>query len=152
MYFLFLILIALLVQGCGLGLMSAADSGDSSAVSSLLNHATDANSQFPILGSSPLILAAAKGHAEVVRLLLDHGAHINATDHTGWTALHAAVYGGHVEVVRLLLERRAQLHQPNHWYLASPITLAESLARDSDDRRTVLMVLRSFESPLAAVR
>jgi len=129
--------------------MSAADSGDTSVVSSLLDHAADANSQFPVLGSSPLILAAAKGHAEVVRLLLDHGAQINASDHTGWTALHAAVYGGHVEVVRLLLERRAQLHQPNHWYLVSPITLAESLARDSDDRRTVLILLRSFESPVA---
>jgi ankyrin repeat protein len=148
--FFSLALIALLLQGCGLGLMHAADSGDTSAVSSLLDQAIDANTQFPILGSSPLILAAAKGHPEVVRLLLDRGAHINATDHTGWTPLHAAIYGGHAEVVQLLLERGAQLDQPNHWYLTSPIALAESLARDSDDRRKVVTVLKAFKPQFAA--
>ncbi|WP_447983493.1 ankyrin repeat domain-containing protein [Nitrospira sp. Nam74] len=148
----FIALIPILLQGCSLGLMHAADSGDSSGVSSLLDQAIDANTQFPILGSSPLILASAKGHSEVVRLLLDHGAHINATDHTGWTPLHAAIYGGHAEVVQLLLERGAQMDQPNHWYLASPITLAESLAPDSEDRRKVLTLLRSFTAQFAARR
>jgi ankyrin repeat protein len=145
-------LFALLLQGCGLGLMHAADSGDTAAVSSLLDQSIDADIQVPILGSSPLILAAAKGHTEIVRLLLDRGAHINATDYTGWTPLHAAIYGGHVEVVQFLLERGAQLDQPNHWYLTSPVALAESLAKDSDDRRKVLTVLRSFKSQFAAWR
>ncbi|MDQ6734492.1 MAG: ankyrin repeat domain-containing protein [Nitrospirota bacterium] len=137
-------LIAFLLPGCGLGLMHAADSGDTSAVSSLLDQAIDPNTQFPILGSSSLILAASKGHTEMVGLLLDRGAHINATDRTGWTPLHAAIYGGHAEVVRLLLERGAQLDQPDHWYLASPLALAESLARDSDDRRKILTVIEAY--------
>jgi FOG: Ankyrin repeat len=143
-------LIALLLPGCGLGLMHAADSGDTSAVSSLLDQAIDANTQFPILGSNSLILASAKGHTEVVGLLLDRGAYINATDHTGWTPLHAAIYGGHAEVVRLLLERGAQLDQSDHWYLASPLTLAESLARDSDDRRKILTVIEAYNTRLTA--
>lgn len=148
--YFFQALIAILLQGCGLELMQAADRGDMSAVSSLLDQSIDADTQIPILGSSPLILAAAKGHTEIVRLLLDRGAHINATDHTGWTPLHAAIYGGHAEVVQCLLERGAQLDQPNHWYLTSPVALAESLARDSDDRRKVLTVLKAFKRELAA--
>jgi ankyrin repeat protein len=146
----FLMLMSFLLPGCGLGLMHAADSGDTSAVSLQLDQAVDADTQFPILGSSSLILAAAKGHTGVVSLLLDRGAHVNATDHTGWTPLHAAIYGGHAEVVRLLLERGAQLNQPDHWYLASPIALAESLAQDSDDRRKVLTVIETFKPQLTA--
>lgn len=149
---LFLFLVPITLHGCGLGLMHAADSGDMLAVSSLLDPPLDVNAKFPILGSSPLILAAAKGHHEMVGLLLDRGAHINTSDSSGWTPLHAAIYGGHADVVQLLLERGAQLEYPNHWYLASPVALAESLALDSDDRKKVVAVLRSFKADLAAQR
>ena len=146
-----LLLTAWFLHGCSLGLLHAVDQGDSAAVSSLLDRALDVNTQFPIIGSRPLILAAAKGHHEMVRLLLDRGASVDAADYTGWTALHAAVYGGHTDVVQLLLEHGARFEYAHHWYLATPLTLAESLARDSDDRKKVVDVLRSFQSRLAAL-
>jgi ankyrin repeat protein len=86
----------------------------------------------------------------MVELLLDRGADVNATDYTGWTPLHAAIYGGHAEVVQLLLERGAHFERSHHWYLASPLALADSMARDSDDRKKVVIVLQSFISRLAA--
>lgn len=147
---LFFMLLACLLPGCSLDLLHAVDQGDSAAISSLLDRNLDANAQFPIIGSRPLILAAAKGHQEMVGLLLDRGAWVNASDYTGWTPLHAAIYGGHAEVVHLLLQHGADFESPYHWYLVSPLALAESLARDSDDRKKVVDLLQSFKARLAA--
>ncbi|MGD8238963.1 MAG: ankyrin repeat domain-containing protein [Armatimonadota bacterium] len=59
-------------------------------------------------GQRPLSRAAPHGSVEMVELLLDSGADINAQDHQkGWAPLHEAVNWGNVEVVRLLLERGA---------------------------------------------
>lgn len=147
---LLLILMVVGLHGCSFGLLHAVDRGDSTAVSSLLSRDIDPNIRFPIVGSRPLILAAAKGHQEMVELLLDRGASVDASDYTGWTPLHAAIYGGHADVVQLLLERGAHYEYAYHWYLASPLALAESLARDSDGRQKVVDVLHSFRARLAA--
>ena len=50
------------------------------------------------------MLAAASGHLEVARVLLDAGADHNAASQDGLTALIAAARHGHLEVVQLLLE------------------------------------------------
>lgn len=58
----------------------------------------------------PLIVAAANNQFEIVKLLLAHGAQVDAyCDQAGLcrTALTAAALYGHVEVVRLLLDYRA---------------------------------------------
>jgi hypothetical protein len=54
----------------------------------------------------PLVGAAREGRTQVVRLLLDKGASIEARDSSA-TALIMGAYGSHPEVVRLLLERGA---------------------------------------------
>ena len=51
--------------------------------------------------------AAANGHKDVVKLLLDRGAEVNAKDGVGWSALHLAAREGHKDVVLLLLDRGA---------------------------------------------
>ena len=51
--------------------------------------------------------AAANGHLEVVRLLLEAGADKNAADARGDNALITAALYGQLEVVRLLLEAGA---------------------------------------------
>jgi ankyrin repeat protein len=54
-----------------------------------------------------LMFAAANGNTEIVKLLLDAGAKINATDSAGSTALHWAADRGQADVVRQLLAARA---------------------------------------------
>lgn len=53
---------------------------------------------------SPLMMAAFKGHKEMVRKLIARDAHVNKT---GWTPLHYAATAGHVEIIELLLEEHA---------------------------------------------
>lgn len=44
--------------------------------------------------------AAADGHLDIVRLLIQRGAEINATHVAGYTALHEAAQRGHYDVVK----------------------------------------------------
>ncbi|CAN6480719.1 unnamed protein product [Victoria cruziana] len=53
--------------------------------------------------NSPLHFAAAKGHNEIVNLLLEHGADVNSRNYCGQTALMQACRYGHWEVVQTLL-------------------------------------------------
>lgn len=54
--------------------------------------------------------AAARGHADVARALLDAGADVSAQRGDGFTPLILAVFFGHEPVVRLLVERGANAH------------------------------------------
>jgi ankyrin repeat protein len=54
-------------------------------------------------GDTPLMLAAARGHANIVPILLRNRANVSARNDEGQTALHQAAYGGHVATVEVLL-------------------------------------------------
>lgn len=56
-----------------------------------------------------LHFASSAGHVEIVRLLLDNGAFVDALDDIGRTPLHHASARGHPEVVMLLIERGANV-------------------------------------------
>lgn len=53
---------------------------------------------------SPLMMAALKGHGEMVRRLIARDAHVSKP---GWAPLHYAATNGHLEVMALLLEHHA---------------------------------------------
>ena len=53
-------------------------------------------------GMTPLMVASANGHTQVVQLLLDNGAAINEKNKNNKTALMLAKEYGHTEVVQLL--------------------------------------------------
>ena len=58
---------------------------------------------------TPLYAACARNHLEVVRLLLEAGADVNAVGRAdgGWTCLHIAVAKGSIQIVDLLMENGA---------------------------------------------
>lgn len=94
----------------------AAKNGDTDAVRVLiasdaaLLDARDAD------GSTPLHCAAWKGHIEVVSLLLDRGADVNArsqNDHWGDSPLHAAAHGNRRAVAEVLIARGANIRAVN---------------------------------------
>ena len=55
-------------------------------------------------GLTALIVAAQNGFADIVNVLLDHGADVNAKMKDGATALIAACRRGYTDIVTLLLE------------------------------------------------
>jgi len=59
-------------------------------------------------GNYPLHWAARRGAADTARLLIHHGASVNAS-RKGWTPLHEAAYWGQFEVAKLLLENKADI-------------------------------------------
>jgi ankyrin repeat protein len=59
--------------------------------------------------TTPLLVAAAKGHADVVKLLLKHGANLYAKDDCDNNPLHVACSKGHVAVVGRLIKSDVDL-------------------------------------------
>jgi ankyrin repeat protein len=57
-----------------------------------------------------LMVAAQRGHGDLVELLLNAGAEIHAKGHSGSTALMEAVEHDQEEIVELLLDRGADIH------------------------------------------
>uniref|UniRef100_A0A6Q2Z865 Protein phosphatase 1 regulatory subunit n=1 Tax=Esox lucius TaxID=8010 RepID=A0A6Q2Z865_ESOLU len=55
-------------------------------------------------GGTALHVAAAKGYAEVLKLLIQAGYDVNIKDFDGWTPLHAASHWGKEEACRILVE------------------------------------------------
>jgi uncharacterized protein len=53
---------------------------------------------------SPLMIAALRGQADLVKKLIARDADVNKP---GWTPLHYAATGGHVQVLQILLEEHA---------------------------------------------
>jgi ankyrin repeat protein len=140
------IAVLLLLPGCGYSLLRAAGEGDTAAVRALLDQGMDANASFPVIGTHPLILAAAGGHVETVCALLDRGAKVTTTDLTGWTALHAAAYRGHAEVVRVLVERGAVMERTT-WAMPEPLVWAEKQGHTE-----VVSVLKEAEANKLATK
>jgi hypothetical protein len=94
-------------------LHAAADSGNFEVIRILIEYnPANINARETENGSTPLLWALEGGCFEdvsVVRLLLEHGADINAQNHSGWTPLHWASFNGVLEVVRLLLKHGAEV-------------------------------------------
>jgi ankyrin repeat protein len=65
---------------------------------------------FPRQGTSLLMVASHNGQKSIVKLLLEHGAHVNNANQSEQTALHYASWQGHHEIVRLLVKSNADIH------------------------------------------
>jgi ankyrin repeat protein len=110
------VLAHLRARGAYCDICTAAHLGDLERVRELLDEdasLANRNSEYITyyLGSgAPLKNAAARGHLEIVKLLLERGADPNLPEEgiaPHGHALYSAVYNGHHEIARLLLERGA---------------------------------------------
>ena len=100
---LLLIAAALIVSGCAANIHKAAAEGDRDDVRRAIKSGADVNAR-DAQGRTPLYLAAAEGHDEMVRELIGkQSADVNARDSSGSTPLHAAAALGHKQVVSALL-------------------------------------------------
>ncbi|XP_044766671.1 protein phosphatase 1 regulatory subunit 12B isoform X3 [Coccinella septempunctata] len=72
------------------------------------------NQSHPKDGATPLHVASAKGYTDVIKVLLQCGADLDAQDVDGWTPLHAAVHWGQKEVCQLLAENLADMDTKNY--------------------------------------
>ena len=84
---------------------------------------------------TPLHQCTSQGHLEIMLLLLDGGAHVNALDKDSYTPLHHALIHGNREATELLLCYGARVHNDpcamvglsGHSLPKSPLELASSV-------------------------
>lgn len=151
----------LLAHGAPLDIWAASVRGDGERLAHLLAQDGSLVQALSADGWTPLHLAAHFGQVEAIRLLLDHGAAVdarsanamrntplhaaaagsprtrqaavllvergaavNAAQHGGWTALHAAAQNGDAELAALLLARGAEVNARGDGD-QTPLTLAE---------------------------
>ncbi|XP_074029943.1 myosin binding subunit isoform X2 [Leptinotarsa decemlineata] len=72
------------------------------------------NEPHPKNGSTALHVAAAKGYMDVLKILIQCGADIDAQDVDGWTPLHAAAHWGQKEACQYLAEKLADMEAKNY--------------------------------------
>ena len=83
--------------------MTCASSGNADAVRMLIARGADVNAKEPSQNQTALMWAAAERHPNVVRLLVEAGADLQAHTKKGFTALHFAAREGDLDSARQLL-------------------------------------------------
>ena len=104
-------------------LILACEQGNVELVKQLLNKDVDVNGCYEESITSPLHVAAANDHLEVVKELLMKGASVDLPNKHGWTALMQAAFHGHSSIVAQLICNHADVNKQS-LLGASPIHLA----------------------------
>jgi cytohesin len=90
---------------------------------------------------TPLHRAAAAGHAELVKALLDRSAQVDARDYGGGTALHGSAASGHADAAAALLDKGADPSAPDEEGL-TPLHFA---ARNGHEAAAALLLARGAD-------
>lgn len=99
----------LIRSGANVTLTVAAMLGDKIEIQRLLAAGCDVNAKEADDGLTPLMGAAAQGHVDAARLLIEKGADVHATDSKGRAALTMAAGSGHADIVELLVDKGADV-------------------------------------------
>lgn len=104
---------------------AAARAGDCAALRTLLEPESEcAVDELDDVGASPLHIAASRGHADSVALLLEGGAdHALQDRESGYTALHRAFLGGNLATAAVLVRANAAVDAPSDHEGLSPLEL-----------------------------
>jgi len=111
-------------------LLEAAKNGDLAIVEAILEAEPELVNCRDLDGrqSTPLHFAAGYNHPEVVKLLLEKGANLQARDKGGLVPLHNACSYGHYEVAELLIRYGANVNVTDLWKY-SPLHEASSKSK-----------------------
>jgi ankyrin repeat protein len=91
--------------------MTAARTGKVEAVKVLLAHGANANAKESARGQTALMWAAAEGHADAIRLLVERGADVQTRSNGGFTALLFAAREGRIGAAKALLQAGASVNE-----------------------------------------
>ena len=91
-------------------LYGAAITGNIEAVRKYLTDSPDINAVDGKYGVTPLCWAAFGGHAEIIELLIESGADVNAKNRDSGTALHGAAFLGQAEAAAILIQNGADTY------------------------------------------
>jgi ankyrin repeat protein len=114
-----LALIVITFVGCGnqapkVDLHSAVVTNDFEVIRQHIKAGSDLNVLEPSRASTPLITAAALGHTEAAKILIEAGADLNYQNADGSTALHTAAVFGRTEVAKVLIDAGTDLNKKNN--------------------------------------
>ncbi|KAF1626618.1 UNVERIFIED_CONTAM: Ankycorbin, partial [Eudyptes pachyrhynchus] len=87
-------------------LLQAVENGDPEKVASLLGKKGASATKQDSEGKTAFHLAATKGHAECLRIMVTHGADVTAQDGAGHSALHLAAKNNHPDCIKMLLQSK----------------------------------------------
>ncbi len=85
-------------------------SGDAVKVQEAITNGADVNARNNYDGLTALMWAARHGHADVVEVLMKHGADVNAKNNDGWTALMHSALNDEAEAAEVLLAHGANVN------------------------------------------
>ncbi|MHC4477687.1 MAG: ankyrin repeat domain-containing protein [Planctomycetota bacterium] len=105
-----LVMASTLLTGC-MSIHTAASAGNVGEVRKQLAWGVNPNTRTFWYLDTPLIVGAAYGRTEVVKLLLDKGADVNMGNEGSETPLHYAARHGYTTVMNILLEHGADVSQ-----------------------------------------
>lgn len=127
-------------------MMLAALQGDIDLVRRLIDKGAEVNKA----GWAPLHYAAANGHDEVVQLLVDHSAYIDAGAPNGTTPLMMAARGNHISTMKVLLDAGADPRIKNQIGLTALAFAKKYHAKDAEEGLEA-MFAREQRGPASAV-
>lgn len=146
---------------------AALENGDIATAARMIQQHDIPTEEWDDVGRTPLIVAVQAGCIPAVKLLLRHGAEVNACGRGGCTPLHVAAFQGNTEMLLLLLEAGADLsvqdaagNTPLHWAAAVGQESAAALlmyrgadlCAENDEGRNVPETAFRFGNPLPFLR
>jgi hypothetical protein len=95
----------------------------------IVEHSQDVNARGFDEEETPLHVSSYRGHVEIARVLLKHGADIEARDSADYSLLESVALRGHVALAQLLLEHGADASAQGKESRATPLYWASAVGQ-----------------------